>query len=495
MAIFVDEKSEANEVEKLSNNTNNSNGTEKSPTRTPEQDIIDSFTPEEQRKIIHRVDRRLVPTLGLLYAISLMDRTNLGNASIAGMSRDLGLGIAPRYSVISLVFFITYVLFQPPAIVVLRKIGPHIFLSLIAFSWGIIMIGMAFVQVWTPMIALRLILGVLEAGFFPACAYLLSIYYVRFELQKRNAAFYMIGSTVSGFTSILAYGISLMSGISGLAGWRWIFIMQGIITCVAGFIGWFALVDFPEKAHKSFKFLTQREGELICARIEQDRRDVVVEPFTWAAYLKGAADIKIWGYAAVFCFNAANTYAIAYFLPIILRQGLGFSIALSQCLVAPPYVAAAVVMLAQGWLCDKYHQRASVIVFNSLMGVLGLALLGFHGNNPVRYFGVFLATIATNANVPAILTYQANNLRGQWKRALCSATLVGAGGLGGVIGTTIFRAQDSPTYVPGIIGCMLAHGLNVAICLGLSFMFWRANQRAARGEVVIEGLAGFRYTY
>lgn len=95
------------------------------------------------------------------------------------MSRDLGLGTAPRYSVISLIFFITCVLFQPPATFVLRKVGPQIFLSLIAFSWGIIMIGMAFVKVWTPMIAMRLILGVLEAGFFPACAYLLSIYYVR----------------------------------------------------------------------------------------------------------------------------------------------------------------------------------------------------------------------------------------------------------------------------------------------------------------------------
>lgn len=78
---------------------------------------------------------------------------------------------------------------------------------------------------------------------------------------------------------------------------------------------------------------------------------------------------------------------------------------------------------------------------------------------------------------------------------LCSATLVGAGGLGGVIGTTMFRAQDAPTYVPGIIGCMLAHGISVIACLGLSFMFWRANKKAARGEIIIEGLAEFRYTY
>jgi hypothetical protein len=72
----------------------------------------------------------------------------------------------------------------------------------------------------------------------------------------------------------------------------------------------------------------------------------------------------------------------------------------------------------------------------------GLPLLGFAHNNGVRYFGVFLATVACNANVPCILTWQANNIRGQWKRALCSATLVGAGGIGGIIGSTVFRDQD-----------------------------------------------------
>lgn len=86
---------------------------------------------------------------------------------------------------------------------------------------------------------------------------------------------------------------------------------------MAAFNGWFALVDFPEKAHRSFTFLTQQEGELICARIQQDRRDVVTEPITWIAYLKGAADVKVWGFAVLFCLNATNAYAIAHFLPIM----------------------------------------------------------------------------------------------------------------------------------------------------------------------------------
>ena len=207
---------------------------------------IDRFTLEEQRKIIRRIDRRLVLTLGFMYAVSLMDRTNTGIAVVAGMGVDLVL-IGNRYSVMVLVFFITYVLLQPPATVVLRKLGPRLFLPTITLLWGITMIGFGFVTKWTDLIPLRLILGVFEAGFFPGCAYLLSCWYPRYDLQKRNAVFYLIGSMASAFAGILAFGFSQLknhgslpaqygqhygptvenpkapSGIlPGIAGWRWI---------------------------------------------------------------------------------------------------------------------------------------------------------------------------------------------------------------------------------------------------------------------------------
>lgn len=173
---------------------------------------------------------------------------------------------------------------------------------------------------------------------------------------------------------------------------------------------------------------------------------------------------------------------------------MGFSVAAAQCLVAPPYVAAAIVMYTQAHFSDKYRMRAPVLIFNAIIGLIGLSILGYTTNSGVRYFGVFLATISGNANVPAVLTYQANNVRGQWKRALTSATLVGAGGIGGIIGSTIFRAEDSPAYGPGIMGALIANGMIVVVVSGLTFKFWRANKRAEAGGKVIEGQAGFRYT-
>jgi MFS family permease len=173
---------------------------------------------------------------------------------------------------------------------------------------------------------------------------------------------------------------------------------------------------------------------------------------------------------------------------------MGFSLAAAQCLVAPPYVAAAIVMFIQAYFADKMHLRGPTVVFNALLGLIGLPLLGFVKNNGGRYFGVFLATICANANVPAVLTYQANNIRGQWKRAFCSATLVGAGGIGGIIGSTVFREMDAPGYRPGIEACMIANGLILIIVGVLTLKFGRANKRAEAGGKAIEGQEGFRYT-
>jgi len=356
------------------------------------------------------------------------------------------------------------------------------------------MIGFGFVPNWLVMLGLRILLGVFEAGFFPGCAYLLSTWYPRYDLQKRNAVFYLIGSMASAFAGILAYGLMQMNGLANLTGWRWIFIIEGVITCVLAIMGYFLLVDFPEHSYKSWKFLNKREASFIVARIELDRNDAVVEPFAIGSYLRHGLDSKVWGFAWLFMMCTTNSYAIAYFLPIILQQGLGFSVAAAQCLVAPPYVAAGIVMYAQAYYADKWRTRGIMIAVNAVIGLIGLPILGFSTNNGARYFGVFLATIAGNANVPAVLTYQANNVRGQWKRAFTSATLVGAGGVGGIIGGSIFRTVDAPNFTPGIIGTMLANGIIVVIVGLLSFKFNRANKRAEAGGKPIEGQVGFRYT-
>ena len=230
-----------------------------------------------------------------------------------------------------------------------------------------------------------------------------------------------------------------MAGLGDLNGWSWIFIIEGIITCLLGIAAYWLLVDFPDSTRKTWSFLTDREKAYIVALVDADRGDVKVAPFTLGKFLRAGLDWKIWGYALIFFGSTTISYSLAYFMPIILNENMGFDVGTSQCLVAPPYAFGGIIMFATGWFGDKFRVRGPVILFNMVLCIIGLAIMGWHESNAVRYFGIFLTTAGANSNVPAAMTYQANNIRGQWKRAFCSATLVGFGGIGGIAGSLVFR--------------------------------------------------------
>lgn len=131
------------------------------------------------------------------------------------------MGSVSRYSVVTLVFFTTYIVFQPPSTVIIRYLGPRAHLSVIVTLWGAVMIGMGFVKNWQSLAALRVVLGILEAGFFPSCVYLMSTWYTRYDIGKRYSVFYILGSLASACAGILAYGLMQLKGREGLTGWRW----------------------------------------------------------------------------------------------------------------------------------------------------------------------------------------------------------------------------------------------------------------------------------
>jgi len=466
---------------------------------TPMVEALDDdpvYSYKEQRKIIGRVDRRLISVAGIIYMNSLMDRSNLPNAGIAGMNVDLGMVTGFRYSAVALVFFITYTFLQPPATILTRKIGPRPFLSGICFAWGVVMIGFGFVQNWVVLIPLRLLLGLFEAGYFPGIVYLISTWYSRYDMHKRYAGFYCLGLVASGLGGILAFGVQQMDGLGGLEGWRWIFIIFGLMTVAASFLGMAFLVDFPDVAidKNHWKFISRDEIAFIMRRIAKDRNDASSEKFNFRRWAAAGKDWKLWVFAMQFFSLTTQAYALAFFLPIILNSNMGFSVAHSQLLSAPPYAAAGIVMFICAWVGDKYHVRAPLMLFTASLGLIGLPMLAYAEAVGARYFGCFLICAASNGGIPTVMAYQANNIRGQWKRAFASATLVGFGGLGGIAGSTVFRSQDAPQYIPGIWVCIGLNLLIVATTIMNTIIFRKQNAKADRGEVVLEDEPSFRYT-
>jgi MFS family permease len=454
------------------------------------------MTAERMRRVRRKADFRLLPALGLMYGISLMDRKNVANAAIAGMLDDLNLTRGYGYNLITLSFFISYTLFQPVMTVLCRKIGPKRFLSAICFAWGAVIIGFGFVNQWRVMVPLRLLLGLFEAGFFPGSVYLLSTWYTRFEIAKRYSIFYLTGSILSALAGILAYGLMQLEGHGGLRGWRWIFILEGVLTCVVGILAYTLLVKFPDQEidKPSPFFLHKDEARAVLHHLDQDRGDTEVEPFNLAKFLKPALEIEIWGFALLFFFTTTVSYSFAFFLPVVLNQNLKFSVPAAQCLGSPPYVFSAFVMFAGSWAGDRYKKRALIIFINSGISIIGLPIMAWHSQPAVKYFGIFIAVAGVNANIPAIMAYQANNIRGQWKRAFCSATLTGLGGIGGVAGSLVFRTQDSPGYRPGMIACLVSTIMVVILTGLLTLRFRLRNRQADRGELIIHDSPEFRYT-
>ncbi|KAG6920205.1 hypothetical protein DXG01_004974 [Tephrocybe rancida] len=264
-----------------------------------------------ERKTMRIVDLRLLPLLGMLYALALIDRTNLGVARIAGMDRDLGLSIGSRYSIVSALYFVPYIIFQLPSNLVLRALGVRNCLAFYVVSWGIVQLAMGFVPNWGMLALCRVLLGAFEAGFFPAMVFIITTWYVRHEVQKRLAAFYVVSIFTGGFSAIFAYVLSLLGGRHGIAGWAWIFvslnispstigfvtncvyqIIEGAITVFFGIIAWFYISEFPDQN----TFLDSEQTALVLDRVERDRGDSIPDEMTLRKIISYLLDWKLWVY-------------------------------------------------------------------------------------------------------------------------------------------------------------------------------------------------------
>ncbi|KAK3989932.1 high-affinity nicotinic acid transporter [Cladorrhinum sp. PSN332] len=448
-----------------------------------------------QQRVRRKVDLRLCTIAGILCSLNLLDSGVISSAAVTSMLSDLGLDQGNRFSVAIFVFTISSIAFQLPSTIAVRIVGPRIWFTLITLAFGIITLCAGFVKSWQQMIALRVMLGAAMSGIFPGLSYLISAWYPRKEQQLRFA-FMQSGEVIILATgSLVNYGLNRLDGRSGLEGWRWMFIVQGLCTCVIGVVTYWWMVDFPENPERSFRFLTADESKIVSERIQNDRDDLLPQEFSIMKVLVHAKDPKIWAFACLFFLQNIVSTALAYFVPIILENGLGYSSNEAIILSAPPYYFAVVPVLISSWYADKFRIRGPVITFNAMCLITGFAILGFAGNPGARYFGVFLATGAYVANWAALSAYQANNVVGQWKRVFTAAACTMFNGAGGIAGSYIVRNVEAPLYSTAVWVSIGSHVIMISIIGGLTVYFYYANRSVIRRSIVLEHTAGFKYTY
>ncbi|KAK3335879.1 major facilitator superfamily domain-containing protein [Cercophora scortea] len=448
-----------------------------------------------ERHVRRKVDFRLCTIAGILCSLNLLDSGVLSSAAVTSMLTDLELDVGNRFSVSIFIFTIASIVFQLPSTIAVRTIGPRRWFTFITMAFGLITLGTGFVQTWRQMIALRILLGAAMSGIYPGLTYLISTWYPRREHQLRYAYMQSGEVVILATGSLVNYGLNQQDGRGGLAGWRWMFIVQGLCTCVIGVATYWWMVDFPENSHNSFRFLTPEEAHVASQRIQRDRGDLLSSEFGLRKVLVHAKDTKVWAFAVLFFLQNIVSTALAYFVPIILQNGLGYSQDAAIVLSAPPYYYAVVPVILSSWLADRFQVRAPVITFNAMCMIVGFAVLGFAKNSGARYFGVFLSTGAYVANWAALSAYQANNINGQWKRVFTAAACTMFNGAGGIAGSFIVRNAEAPQYPTAVWVSIGSHILLVTIIALLSLHFYLANNSKKATSTYLEDTEGFKFTY
>ncbi|RPA85958.1 MFS general substrate transporter [Ascobolus immersus RN42] len=433
-----------------------------------------AFDEARTKTLLRKLDWNLVPFLSLLYLLSFLDRTNIGNARLVGLEDDLGMDKTTlQYNIALAVFFPWYVAAEIPSNLMMKKTRPSLWITIIMLAWGVVMTLMGLVTNYTGLLIARMALGVAEGGLFPGVTFYITMWYRRHECGFRMALFFSAATAAGAFGGLLARGISEMDGVGGKPGWAWIFILEGLLTIVVAFFAYWVINDYPATAN----FLTAEEKVEVERRLHQDRNGLADEYDI--KYLKVALkDWKIWVHMFITIGIYTPLYSFSLFLPTIVAN-MGYSSNTAQLMTVPPYVAACICTIAGGWLADRSRQRGKYMIFFCCLSIVGFVMLISTTKPAVQYLGTFLAACGIYPNVPMGVAWNGNNIGGSTKRGVGIAMHVGFGNLGGVISGFTYRAIDKPKYIPGHGTLIGTTTMSLLLCC---FMTWYLRKENARRD-------------
>ncbi|KIK98464.1 hypothetical protein PAXRUDRAFT_31147 [Paxillus rubicundulus Ve08.2h10] len=436
----------------------------------------------ERARLLRKLDWHLLPLVSSLYLLSFLDRSNVGNAKVAGMSTDLNL-VGFRYNIAAAVFFILYSLAEVPSNIALKLFRPSRWIPSIMVVWGLIMTLMCLVNTYQGLVAARIFLGLAEAGLFPGVTYYISLWYPRAERSMRIAIFFSAATVAGAFGGVLAYFIEKMEGIGGLHGWQWIFCLEGIATVLVAFVAFFFMYDYPETA----SFLTEIERSYVIDLLREDSNSLATH-YDFQFVLQAFKDYKTYVQIGIYMGLLIPIYAIALFTPTIINE-LGFSAANAQLLSVPPFVAGCIFTILVGIYSDKHKLRGPYVIGGAFVSLLGYIVLYTQSSPGASYVGTIIAAAGVFPTIAVDLAWAGSNAGGDLKRGVVIAMVIGLGNLGGICSSFIYI--DPPRFHVG-------HGtimgwLTLSILLSF-FAMWDYNRiNKQKEELCLEhGITGDR---
>ena len=326
----------------------------------------------QHRAVAAKLRRKLLPLLFVLYVVAYLDRINVGFAALQ-MRREIGLDAA-AFGMGAGIFFVGYFLFEIPSNLILQRVGARAWIARIMISWGIVAMAMAAVRGATSFYLLRFLLGIAEAGFFPGMVLYLTYWFPGRE-QARAIALFMTASAVAGVVGGPVSGALLaMHGTMGLAGWQWLFVLEGLPAVLLGVVVIFYMANGPREA----RWLTVPEKDWLAAQLDRERqRDRQARRLS-----QGLIHGEVWLLSGLYFAIVTGVYGVGMWLPQIIN-GFGslsnFEVGLISAI---PFAAAAIAMVLVGRSSDLRGERRWHLAASAFTGALGLTLsAGAH--NPV----------------------------------------------------------------------------------------------------------------
>jgi len=413
---------------------------------------------QAKESAIRKAAWRLLPFLCLCYMVNFLDRVNVGFAALS-MNADLGFGPAV-YGAGAGIFFAGYILFEIPSNLALARFGARIWIARIMISWGLVATAMALVHNEGSFYALRLLLGIAEAGFFPGIILYLTYWFPARERARIVSLFMAAVPLATVFGGPLSGALLKMHGFLGAAGWQWLFIIEGLPAVILGVIVLFFLDDRPDQA----KWLSQEERKALSATLAAEAKATREVGYTELGQALTRPRVLVLG-LLYFCI-VVGLYGIGFWMPQVI-QTFGLDPLRIGFLTAIPYLAAAGGMVLWGARSDRTGERIWHIALPLLVGGAAFAWSAFTGPLSLTMLALTLATLGIYAAVSTFWSLPTAILTGTG--AAAGLALVNSmGNLAGLVSPTIIGLirEATGTFTAALLflaGAMLIGALIVLL--------------------------------
>ncbi|MBW8815985.1 MAG: MFS transporter [Caulobacterales bacterium] len=376
-----------------------------------------------ERSAVSKASWRLLPLIGLGYGVSYIDRVNISFAALQ-MNRDLGFS-ATVYGLGAGLFFLGYALCEVPSNMILVRVGARRWIARIMLTWGALAIGMLFVRTPVQFYVMRFLLGVAEAGFFPGVAYYLTLWFPEAHRGRAISRFYVAWPLSTVVMGAVAGALLGLQGRLGLAGWQWLFLVEGAPALLLSVVILLRLPDSPEQA----AWLTDGEKAWLRRRLAGDAAALAGAP---QDALRAVTSLPVLTATAVNFLLLGGFYAFNLSAPELLRGATGMSAGEVGYLVAAGGLLGAVALLLNGWHSDHSAERHLHLVVPILVMAAAFAVIG-QAAAPWAVAGAYVVALVANAAVGGVVWPVLFGVLHPRTAAVGSATINALGQLGSFV--------------------------------------------------------------